>query len=390
MLAHPSLWQLSSLFTGLAALAILFVFGKTRFAIFGAIVALVVPTMAVILLGLDDVERVSHVGAIPSGLPLPGLPRLSLLTPSLIAGALAVAAIVLVQGAGVAESAPNLDGSFANANQDFIAQGVGNLAAGVFKGQPVGGSVGQTALNVAAGRAVALGVDLQRDLDDPDPARLLGRGRQGRPPHLGGGADLCRHRRDPPRPDPHDPAHGPDLADRGHHDVPRHPVPPGDGRGRRRGGAVAALAAQPGGARPGGGRDGAARRWPGGGAAGAGDAAQRRGHRARRLRQPVLRRRPHAAVTAARSHRHPGARCGPAAAGTVDVRRHVLRDPGRLRQAHRRCRWDARVVGRGGGRGGAVATHPRPATPAGTHRCSRRRRCSASRRWLPTRKRSGG
>ncbi len=57
VLVHPAAWQLSSLFTGLAALAILFVFGTTRFAIFGAIVALVVPTIAVIVLGLDDVAQ---------------------------------------------------------------------------------------------------------------------------------------------------------------------------------------------------------------------------------------------------------------------------------------------------------------------------------------------
>jgi SulP family sulfate permease len=56
-----------------------------------------------------------------------------------------------VQGSGVAESAPNRDGSRSNANQDFVAQGVGNLASSLFRGQPVGGSVGQTALNIAAG-----------------------------------------------------------------------------------------------------------------------------------------------------------------------------------------------------------------------------------------------
>jgi sulfate permease, SulP family len=59
--------------------------------------------------------------------------------------------IVLVQGTGVAEAAPNLDGSPSDANRDFIAQGIANVASGLFRGQPVGGSVGQTALNVAAG-----------------------------------------------------------------------------------------------------------------------------------------------------------------------------------------------------------------------------------------------
>ena len=51
----------------------------------------------------------------------------------------------------VPESAPNLDGSMSDPNRDFIAQGAGNIASGFFKGMPVGGSVGQTALNVSAG-----------------------------------------------------------------------------------------------------------------------------------------------------------------------------------------------------------------------------------------------
>ena len=51
----------------------------------------------------------------------------------------------------MSEAAPNADGRPSNMNQDFVAQGVGNLVAGLVKGQPVGGSVGQTALNVSAG-----------------------------------------------------------------------------------------------------------------------------------------------------------------------------------------------------------------------------------------------
>jgi SulP family sulfate permease len=48
----------------------------------------------------------------------------------LITGALAVVAIVLVQGSGVADAAPNKDGTPSDANRDFIAQGIGNIAAG--------------------------------------------------------------------------------------------------------------------------------------------------------------------------------------------------------------------------------------------------------------------
>ncbi len=150
-LAHPSQVDVASFLVGLSALGIIAVISHTRFRSVAAVVALVVPSLVVIVAGLDSVARVSSAGAIPKGIPLPHLPQLSELSVSVVTGALAVAVIVLVQGAGVAESALNPDGSLSDANRDFVAQGVGNLASGFFRGQPVGGSVGQTALNVAAG-----------------------------------------------------------------------------------------------------------------------------------------------------------------------------------------------------------------------------------------------
>lgn len=71
--------------------------------------------------------------------------------PIWLTGALAVMAIVLVQGAGVAQSAPNSGGAPSDSNRDFAAQGIANVASSLVQGQPVGGSVGQTALNVASG-----------------------------------------------------------------------------------------------------------------------------------------------------------------------------------------------------------------------------------------------
>jgi SulP family sulfate permease len=141
----------ATVFIGALALAIVVAVDRTRIRLVSAVVALLVPTIIMLVFDLDSVARVEDVGTIPRGLPAPHLPELSLLSIELVVGALAVAAIVLVQGAGVAQSAPNTDGSRPDANQDFIAQGVANVTAGVFSGQPVGGSVGQTALNVTAG-----------------------------------------------------------------------------------------------------------------------------------------------------------------------------------------------------------------------------------------------
>lgn len=151
VLRNPGDWSTSTLIAGIGALAIVVLLSRTRLAAYGALLALIVPTVLLEIFNVEGVLRVDDVGEIPTGLPLPHLPQLSSFTLSVVTGALAVAVIVLVQGAGVSESSPNPDGTRSNANQDFIAQGAGNLAAGLFKGQPVGGSVGQTALNKTAG-----------------------------------------------------------------------------------------------------------------------------------------------------------------------------------------------------------------------------------------------
>ena len=148
---HPTRMHLPSLAAGLGAILLLAVLSRTRLASVASLVALLVPTVIVIVGGVPGVATVSDLGAIPQGLPLPHLPSLAALTPSVISGALAVAAIVVVQGAGVAEAAPNPDGTRSNSGRDFRAQGVANLAAGLFGGQPVGGSVGATALNTSVG-----------------------------------------------------------------------------------------------------------------------------------------------------------------------------------------------------------------------------------------------
>ena len=151
VLSHPGSINLPSLLAGLAALAILLLLSRTRVAVFSALIALVIPTVVVVLAGAESVAKVGDAGGIPGGIPIPHLPDLRLLSFSLVTGALAIAAIVLVQGAGVAEAAPNSGDAQPNPNQDIIAQGVGNLASGFFRGMPVGGSVGQTALNVTVG-----------------------------------------------------------------------------------------------------------------------------------------------------------------------------------------------------------------------------------------------
>jgi len=151
VLTDPGAIHLPSLITGLGAIALLVSLSRTKLAPYAAVIALAIPTIALIVMGSDVVALVSDSGEIPRGLPVPALPSIGLLSFEIIAGALAVAVIVLVQGAGVAESAPNPDGTRSSSNRDFAAQGISNVVSGIFRGQPVGGSVGQTALNMGAG-----------------------------------------------------------------------------------------------------------------------------------------------------------------------------------------------------------------------------------------------
>jgi SulP family sulfate permease len=138
---------------GGTALAILVLLGLTRWSVMSSLVALLIPTVGVLLLGATSVALVEDTGRVPHGLPVPGLPDLSLFSTELVGGAAAVAALVLIQGAGVAEAVPNPDGSRSSTRRDFAAQGIANVTSSLFGGQPVGGSVGQTALNLTAGAA---------------------------------------------------------------------------------------------------------------------------------------------------------------------------------------------------------------------------------------------
>jgi sulfate permease, SulP family len=56
----------------------------------------------------------------------------------------------------ISQGFANLDGKYPEASRDFIGQGVANLASGLFRGMPVGGSMSATALVVNAGARSSL------------------------------------------------------------------------------------------------------------------------------------------------------------------------------------------------------------------------------------------
>ena len=142
-------WQTA--LVGALALLIAAVISRTRLQNWSSLIAMIVPTVVVVLLGWKSVQQVSDVGNVGGGLPMPRLPDLPLFSIDLFTAALALAAIVAIQGAGVSQSMVNLDRKPIRMGRDMLAQGAGNVAAGIFSGIPAGGSVGQTALNISVG-----------------------------------------------------------------------------------------------------------------------------------------------------------------------------------------------------------------------------------------------
>jgi SulP family sulfate permease len=147
---HPGQLDPETLAIGAATVILIVALEKTRLKALGLVVAVIVTSAATSLLGWGDVATLADLGVVPDSLPTPELPLLQAV-PSLIVPALALTFVALVQGAGISATFPNPDGKYPDASRDFIGQGAANIASGLLRGMPVGGSLSATALNKAAG-----------------------------------------------------------------------------------------------------------------------------------------------------------------------------------------------------------------------------------------------
>lgn len=144
-------FDLPTLSTAALAFVLIGLMQRTKIGSIGTVLAVAIPSLLVLLLGLNSVQVVRDVGEIAQGLPRFLLPRPADFSVEILTSAVAIALVILVQGAGVSQSVPNPDGRSRDASRDFIAQGAANLVSGFFRGLPVGGSLSSTALSVTAG-----------------------------------------------------------------------------------------------------------------------------------------------------------------------------------------------------------------------------------------------
>lgn len=147
---NPGRIHLWSVGTAAVTWILAILLSRTRLGKVGSFLAIVIPSVLLAFFPVEGVRVVADVGDIPQLVPRPYLPSF-LHAVDVITGAAAVAAIILVQGAGVSQSVPNPDGRPSSSSRDFAAQGAANVASGIFHGLPVGGSLSSTALSVLSG-----------------------------------------------------------------------------------------------------------------------------------------------------------------------------------------------------------------------------------------------
>ena len=147
---HPGELHLQSLAIGIVTVALILLLERTRAGPLGLVLAVIITSAGVAVLGWGGVATVGELSEIPRSLPLPEAPMLRLV-PSLLIPAASLAFVGLVQGAAISAGFPNPDGRYPDASRDFIGQGAANVIAGIFRGMPVGGSMSATSLNKAAG-----------------------------------------------------------------------------------------------------------------------------------------------------------------------------------------------------------------------------------------------
>lgn len=146
----------ASLVVGLASLAVILTFRRAVPKVPGILVAVVGSAFATWAFDLTA-HGVAVIGPIPSGFPTPTFPDVSLHdTGKLLVAAAGMAFVMLADTTTLSRSLASKRGERVDSNQEIIALGTANLAAGLFSGFPVSASASRTAVAESAGSRTQL------------------------------------------------------------------------------------------------------------------------------------------------------------------------------------------------------------------------------------------
>jgi len=140
----PALWAARETFT-LAAFGV-------GLATMVLIVALALTSGVAVLLALPVETIEARFGALPTSLPLPSLPEVTLARMiEVLPSALIIAFLAGIESLLSAVVADRMTGAQHRPNAEVVAQGTANLASAAFGGLPATGAIARTATNVKAG-----------------------------------------------------------------------------------------------------------------------------------------------------------------------------------------------------------------------------------------------
>ncbi len=150
--AHFTTVNGASLALGAGSLAILVLLPRFAKRVPASIVAVVLCTLAAVLLHLPVETIGSKFGGIPSGLPPFAIPDFhSEHILPLLPSAFTVAMLAALESMLSAVVADGMTGDRHNPNVELVAQGIANIASPVFGGIPATGAIARTATNIRAG-----------------------------------------------------------------------------------------------------------------------------------------------------------------------------------------------------------------------------------------------
>lgn len=146
-----------SLILGLSAIGLILGVRRLNPTLPGSLTAVVMSTLLVGLFNLDQ-QGIVILGELPHGLPpLLSLPLTDVsLIQKLLLGSTAVAVIGLVEATSIARAIAIKSGQSLDSNQEFVGQGLANIAAGFFSGYTCAGSFTRSGVNFAAGARTPL------------------------------------------------------------------------------------------------------------------------------------------------------------------------------------------------------------------------------------------
>ncbi len=150
--------KLYAVIVGLVALAVCILWPKITTKVPGSLIAIIVATVMVKVLGWDDpitghgVVTIGMKNHIPTGFPTPHLPNISLeMMQKVFQPALTIAILGAIESLLSAVVADGMTSTKHRSNTELFGQGVANILSPIFGGIPATGAIARTATNIRNG-----------------------------------------------------------------------------------------------------------------------------------------------------------------------------------------------------------------------------------------------